>query len=92
MFIIYYVYAKHFYMRVYLIVRSKSLVSLLLEVTEYPDLEVDVVYQPPTFTSSATPDHQIDITIILCLYYGRTIVLPLTYLWILSNIIFLYVN
>ena len=27
-------------MRVYLIVRSKSLVSLLLEVTEFPDLEV----------------------------------------------------
>ena len=38
-----YVYAKHFYMKVYLIVRSKSLVSLLLEVTEYPDLEVEYV-------------------------------------------------
>ena len=38
-----YVYARHFYMRVYLIVRSKSLVSLLLEVTEYPDLEVEYV-------------------------------------------------
>ena len=37
------VYAKHFYMRVFLIVRSKSLVSLLLEVTEFPDLEVGYV-------------------------------------------------
>ena len=36
-----YVYAKHFYMRVYLIVRFKSMVSLLLEVTEYPDLEME---------------------------------------------------
>ena len=33
---------EHFYMRVYLIVRSKSLVSLLLEVTEFPDLEVGI--------------------------------------------------
>ena len=36
-----FVYAKHFYMKVYLIVRFKSMVSLLLEVTEYPDLEVE---------------------------------------------------
>ena len=26
----------------------------------------NVVYQPPTFISSAIHDHQIDITIILC--------------------------
>ena len=36
-------YAKHCYMTVYLIVRSKSLISLFLEVTEYPDLEVGYV-------------------------------------------------
>ena len=38
-----YVYANHFYMRVYFIVMSKSLISVLLEVTEFPDLEVGYV-------------------------------------------------
>ena len=58
-----YVYAKHFYMRVYLIVRSKSMISLLLEVTEYPILSPDLirmlVYRP---SSSPLSDFDYIIT------------------------------
>ena len=50
---------------------------------------VNVMYQPLTFTSSDTLDHQIDIIDYnIVLFYERTIILPLIYTWLLSNIIF----
>ena len=55
----FYVYVKHFYMKEYLTVRSKSLASLLLDVTIHLELVVEFVcmYQTELLMTSVWHTH-----------------------------------